>query len=264
MELSEKVDFLLRKALAQHQSLGNRELRQVLRLMAKWRSELLARAIAQRQGGMVFAGPFAGMRFSPEGHEGSAAAQLLGCYEHELHAVVEKLVAAAPTTIVNIGCASGYYAVGLALRLPGAEVHAFDIEPAARANCRETARLNGVAGRVIIGERFAPADFERFAGRNALVVVDIEGAELELLDPAASPALAGLTVLVECHDCFRPGVADALSARFAASHRVTRIDHAAQALKLPQWLMDGDQLDQLIAAWEWRQGPTPWLLLEPA
>jgi ribosomal protein L11 methylase PrmA len=202
------------------------------------------------------------MRYSPHGTEGSAAAQLIGCYEHELHETVEKLIAQGFGTILNIGCASGYYAAGLARRLPQASVHAFDINEQAQANCRETAKLNGVEDRVIVGGRFELADFARFADRRPLAIVDIEGAELELLDPAAAPALAAMTLLVECHDCFKPGISKTLAARFAATHQVTRFDHTTQAAKLPDWLMAADHLDQLIAIWEWRVGPTPWLLLE--
>ena len=39
----------------------------------------------------------------------------------------------------------------------------------------------------------------RFAGRKALVFMDVEGAEEHLLNPEAFPALRSFHVIVECH-----------------------------------------------------------------
>ena len=32
---------------------------------------------------------------------------------------------------------------------------------------------------------------------------------------------------------------------------------------VPDWLMASNHLDQLLAVWEWRLGPTPWLVMRP-
>ena len=79
--------------------------------------------------------------------------------------------------MIDVGCAEGYYAVGLARMMPGVTVHAFDSQAKARAACAELAARNGVADRIVIGERFEPDGFEAFKGRRCLVLVDIEGAE---------------------------------------------------------------------------------------
>jgi hypothetical protein len=34
-------------------------------------------------------------------------------------------------------------------------------------------------------------------------------------------------------------------------------------LEYPWWLKDLSHLDQLLAVWEWRAGPTPWLVMTP-
>lgn len=54
-----------------------------------------------------------------------------------------------------------------------------------------------------------------------------------------------------------------IARRFADSHTITRIDHALAAAPLPDWLQGLGHLDHLLATWEWRMGPTPWLVLEP-
>ncbi len=39
---------------------------------------------------------------------------------------------------------------------------------------------------------------------------------------------------------------------------VARISRAS-----PAWMQGLGHLDQLLAIWEWRMAPTPWLVLEP-
>jgi methylase of polypeptide subunit release factors len=77
--------------------------------------------------------------------------KLPGSYESEVHAALEMLLKQDYSTIVDIGCAEGYYAVGLALRLPNARICALDTDSRARDSCAEMARLNCVDGRIQIG-----------------------------------------------------------------------------------------------------------------
>ena len=51
-------------------------------------------------------------------------------------------------------------------------------------------------------------------------------------------------------------------ARFAATHRITQIDRKLDDAALPDWMEELSDLDRLLALWEWRGGPTPWLWLE--
>lgn len=235
-------------------------LHRALRFLAQWRSILLANTIVSRHGPEVLGGPFAGMRYVAASAEGALAPRLLGVYEQELVPDLEALIAEAPEAVIDIGCAEGYYAVGLARRLPDATVHAFDIEPAAREACADLARRNGVDGRIIVGGEFQPQDFAAFADRRTLVVVDIEGAEADLLRPDAAPALAHMALVVETHGA---AVTDLLAARFAGTHHVRRIDHAGRAFVPPPWLAGLDHLDLMLALWEWRRHPTPWLVMRP-
>jgi len=102
--------------------------------------------------GIVQFGPFAGMRLPDESSwsGGDGSSKLLGCYEQELHSTVEKAIARQPEVLINIGCAEGYYAVGLARRLPTAQVFAFDTDEKAQSICRLAAQLNGVENQLVI------------------------------------------------------------------------------------------------------------------
>ena len=258
------VETMLRDRLAAREALTNADLAWMLRLLAKWRSQMIAGTIVARDGPIVQSGPFAGLVLGPHATEGGHAPRLLGCYEHELHAEIERLAARGFHTVLNIGCAEGYYAIGLARRMPGARVFAHDANPGAQALCRRLAEDNGVADRVAIGGLFRGEDFARFAEADTLLVLDIEGGEDTLLDPAAWPALRRMTVLVECHEMPGADMAGRIAERFASSHRIRRIGHALAAPELPPWLAGLDHLDRLLATWEWRSIPTPWLVMEPA
>jgi hypothetical protein len=57
------------------------------------------------------------MRLDYESLPVHAAPKFLGTYERELYSVIERAIELAPRYVLNIGCAEGFYAVGLALRL---------------------------------------------------------------------------------------------------------------------------------------------------
>jgi precorrin-6B methylase 2 len=236
---------------------------ETLRFLARWRSRLLANTYHARQGHVVMSGPFAGMHYPTFATEGALMPRLLGTYECELHPHLARFAAAGVDCVIDVGCAEGYYAIGLARLIPGATVHAYDIDAKAQAACAENARDNGVAERVTVHGAFTPAEFARFAGRRALVICDCEGAEDDLLDPAVSPALAQMRLIVETHDLYRPGVKQRLMARFAATHDIEVVELGPKLLALPDWIRELGHLDQLLAVWEFRAAPTPWLVMTP-
>ena len=91
--------------------------------------------------------------------------KLVGSYEAELHGVIEQIVATDYQVVVDVGCAEGYYANGLARRLPSARVYAFDTDPEARHLCEAMAALNGVEKRVIVGGKCEPDDLNALLKR---------------------------------------------------------------------------------------------------
>jgi precorrin-6B methylase 2 len=239
------------------------ELNELLRLLGRWRSRVLANTYMARDGIRIRGGPFAGMEYVSKATEGALIPRLLGTYESELHPHVLAFAQAGLEAVIDVGCAEGYYAVGLARLMPQAIVHAFDIDEAARTACAELAARNGVADRVRIGGAFAPEGFEAFAGRRALVMVDAEGAELDVLRPDLSPALAGLNLIVETHDVYRKGAMAEIVRRFEPTHHIVVVRQQPKAFELPAWLQELGHLDQLLAVWEWRLAPTPWLVMRP-
>ena len=242
---------------------GVQGINDVLRYLAKWRSQVLASTYVQRQGVAIWQGPFEGMNYLAASTEGALISRLLGCYESELHPHLLAIVEEGLDCVIDVGCAEGYYAVGLARRFPGLSVHARDISEAARNACNALAARNGVTDQVIVGGAFGPKDFAAFSDQRVLVLVDAEGAELDVLKPDLAPALAKMKIIVETHDVFRPGALKILIDRFAPTHDIVRVDSGPKAFVQPGWLSELSHLDQVLAAWEWRQAPTPWLVMRP-
>ncbi len=262
--LADSVRRRLADWLAKPRTDKNAQLDVSLRLLSKWRSALLQNTVQHHSGTRIWSGPFEGMDFLPRSTHGCHVAKLIGCYEQPLQPFIEEAIRAAYPVVLNIGCAEGYYAVGLARRMPATRVHAFDIDPAARRVCGELAAGHGVGDRVRLGARFTRDDFAAYAGQKTLVLCDIEGAEKELLDPEAAPALRGMDLIVESHDCVVPGITRLLTDRFEQCHRITVVEDSGERRlpQVPPWFTRLGHLDQLLATWEWRTGPTPWLVME--
>lgn len=172
-------------------------------------------------GRRVRSGPFAGLRYvgsSPNPHIGSA---LLGTLELEIRPMLDRLLAQEHDVFVNIGAAEGYYAVGFAKFGRAPRVIAYEGDRFGRILTRFMARRNGVADRLDMrgycdpaGLAGALAPFARPA-----LLVDIEGFEAAVLDPAVNPHLARSTMIVELHEHELP-MAELLRPRFAATHAV--------------------------------------------
>jgi hypothetical protein len=175
---------------------------------------------------VVLSGPFRGMSYLHETVWGSITPKWLGSYECELHPVLEQIFQENYGSILDVGSAEGYYAVGLALKFPSAVVHAFDTDFRSRLQVRRLARLNRVEERVVVKARCEYPDLSLSRKGKTLLICDIEGYEAELLAPEQAPSLREMDILVEVHEGSQSGkpVEELLCSRFAASHRLERIE----------------------------------------
>ncbi|HNY26424.1 MAG TPA: hypothetical protein PLA90_03630 [Candidatus Sumerlaeota bacterium] len=177
----------------------------------------------------VLHGPFQGLLYPSLQAVGSAALpKIIGSYEAELHTLLERLCTCSYTTVIDIGSAEGYYAVGLALRLKQAHVFAFEGNPQGRTLCGEMARINEVSDRV---ELFGWCDRASLAQlvetrKTGLIVCDCEGGEYDLLDPRQIPALDHFDILMELHEIHPDGptAAQIFRERFHLSHNAEFIN----------------------------------------
>jgi hypothetical protein len=231
-----------------------------------WGSALVARHARCR----VLSGPFAGLRYPP-----SFVCRLLfhgpyqvGSFELELHPAIERIVTAGPATVVNVGAAEGYYAVGLAVRLPRARVVGFELDPALRAAAARLAALNGVGERIELRGLCTESELAALAADEpTCVIMDCEGAEAALADPDAVPWLARATLLIELHPAADAGIRSTLEARFADSHALepiaSRIRRASEFDRWLQPIRGLRRIDRELLVAEFRDGSQDWLLAIP-
>jgi hypothetical protein len=261
MDFHQQVANSLLQTLSQEQLKNDQKLYRSLRLLAKYRSQLIANTLVAQNGLQVRKGPFQGMTMPPQVAEGCFVPKLLGCYEQELHPYCHRAAEQPYDIVLNIGCAEGYYAIGLARLLPQATIWAYDTNPNAQKVCAQLAELNGVRDRLQIGGHFRLEDFEQLADRRVLLVCDIEGAEMELLQPSLAPALKGFDILLEMHDVYQHNVSQAMQERFGPSHHIELVGTGSRNPGDYPELQNFENLDQLLAVWEWRLGPTPWAFM---
>jgi len=212
----------------------------------------------------VQAGPFAGIRYPhrrlPD--VDAAVAKLLGVYEREIAWVFERAIAQGVPAFVDVGCADGYYGVGMAHASPATTTYAFDLSRSARELCVTTAAVSGVAPRVRVGRRLTFELLAALPTDGALVLCDIEGGEVELLDAATAALLASAVVVVEVHEDQRPGAGERLRAAFAATHDARAVAQEPRT-EVPPALREWSREDRGRALHEFRDPRLHWLVFEP-
>jgi hypothetical protein len=217
----------------------------------------------------VLDGPFKELKYVEHAQGSAYIPKLLGIYERELVNQVNAIVLRNPSRIIDIGAAEGYYAVGLAKRLPTSEVLAFEMEEKGRAALAAMASLNDVSERVRIHGKCEASDLQSaLAGRSgAVVVCDVEGYEQFLLDPYAVMGLIDACVLVELHEFIVSGITATLIERFSLTHDIEHIWQEPRATSDFPWRSLGTRLlPAFYLEWavsEWRPERMSWLWMTP-
>ncbi|MCB2216843.1 methyltransferase [Desulfofustis glycolicus] len=214
-------------------------------------------------------GPFAGVQYPSSQAVGSALfPKLLGSYETELHPIICGTVLKTDySEVIDVGCAEGYYAVGLLTRHPNTIVHAFDTEPRALEMCRKMAEINRVSDRLRLGAMCTAetlAEFP-FTGK-ALIMSDCEGYEKELFTDKNRSTLKEHDLLVEVHDGHAPNVSDYLKDLFRSTHQIHSIepisDHKKAIIYQYPELSSFSFDERKILLAEHRTNCTGWLFLQ--
>lgn len=213
------------------------------------------------------AGPFAKMILPGGGYKvgSKLIPKFTGTYEAELYPSVEELIALRPPLFIDVGCAEGYYAVGMAMRCPQAQVIAYDIEAAARAACKATAAANGVLERVSIREKCDPKTLLAMnLPERSVIMSDCEGYEKDLFTPDVVRHLKDCYLLIEIHDLYDPSISGTLRERFKDTHHLKIIrsyhDKSDHAGHLVDKGFSRQMIDLLTHEREWNMD---WFYLVP-
>ncbi|MBL7933881.1 MAG: methyltransferase [Bacteroidia bacterium] len=181
----------------------------------------------------VLNGTFKGMKYpSMRSRNSSLYPKLLGSYELELQPAFEEIISKQYDQILDVGCAEGYYAVGLAMRIPKATVYAYDIEAEARDLTGKMAKLNGVADRVKIESSCTTQTLASFPFKGrSIIISDCEGYEKNLFTKDCLANLKNTDLLIETHDFMDVTISTYLEELFSKTHDLEIIRSLGDVIK---------------------------------
>jgi hypothetical protein len=194
--------------------------------------------------------------------------KLIGSYERELHQTIGGLLSENYTDIIDIGCAEGYYAVGLGLKFTGANIYAYDTDRDARDLCAQMAKVNGIENRVTIEGACTAKDLAnfKFAGKG-LIVCDCEGYESFLFDENNISNLSGCDLVIETHDFIDLNISTNLVKLFSDTHTIQAIKSIDDIEKAKTYVYEETKelsLEERKALFrEWRPSIMEWLVCTP-
>ena len=214
----------------------------------------------------VAGGPFKGMKYPDFIAYGSAMyPKLIGCYESELNESLEQLLKNQYESIIDIGCAEGYYAVGVALRKPDSIVYAYDVEVKALDACKKMAELNKTSQNMRFGTFCSPEtlinmNFEK----KSLIFSDCEGYEMELFTPEVVKNLKNCDLIIELHDLYTEKISPSVIDAFSKSHHIKLVYSENTFMKMRALNLIGDLTDDLILNFfVERNGIMRWAIMTP-
>jgi hypothetical protein len=168
----------------------------------------------------IIAGPFKGVRLPTSGMD--RGSKLLGFYEQELRTSIEAVIEWNPDVVLNVGCAEGYYAIGLATRIPSARCFAYDLDLLAQVACKSARDVNHV-DLVVLG-RCTDAELRERSEKaeRPFMLIDCEGGERELL-LSNEYNYPNARIIVECHDFVDRSITSSLINKFSQTHSIQQI-----------------------------------------
>lgn len=170
---------------------------------------------------VVQQGPFKGLLYLTNSTGSVVLPKLIGTYKLELQPLIQNIGKKDYTQVIDIGAAEGYYAVGLAKKFPQHKIIAFEATAKGRHLIKKLASLNEVTNIQIEGicniDNLKPLIDKP---EKVFLLVDIEGAEVELLNPQKLSALKFHNLLVELHPQAHPDILGLFAERFSDTHKV--------------------------------------------
>lgn len=175
--------------------------------------------------GIVNKGPFKGMRYINEAYIGFVCHKLTGTYEKEIQHIIERELKKPYEVIIDVGSAEGYYSVGMALFSNAKKIISFEGSEKGRSLQKELALLNNVSYKIVIkeycDEHLLAKEMTTFD--SVLLICDVDGYELALLNNKLNPKLNNTTMIVECHNhCYEKMESDLIE-RFSQTHFIESI-----------------------------------------
>jgi predicted O-methyltransferase YrrM len=227
----------------------------------------LGEQVYSKLNGTVLQGPFEGMRLHSYLSWGqtSLAGKLLGTYEK---GVVENLSRVLREyeidTVVNLGAADGYLAIGAGINKRVKRLVCYEINEQSHKILTENASLNGIQHKLEIHNEATEAtvsSLDLSQSNAALFVIDIEGAEFDLITPTLLKYIANNSLIIELHDATSPK-AKKLKELLQKYYNVKEIaqDNCISSI---EFLKQYSDLERALIRIEGRHYEGIWLICEP-
>ena len=130
---------------------------------------------------------------------------LLGMYEQEVVEYLAKLPARSRETFVNIGAGEGYFAIGMLHAKLTSRTICFEMSDRGREAIKDAQSLNRIGGNLTL---FGTADekfldviegVDSFGYHSSVFLIDVEGAEVQLLTDTRLQRMTLATIVIETH-----------------------------------------------------------------
>lgn len=219
---------------------------------------------------VVAHGPFKGMKLSNDvwWSSNDRITQTLGIYEQHVLEKLQIFSKQGAVRFIDIGAADGYYAIGLAYSKIYSEVFAFEIEPQGQEKIKENAIKNKCADIISIAGEANYSALENLVseGIKTTILIDIEGAEYELLCDEMLSLLSNCFVICELHPWLVDdgyNLQDKLLRMAKSRFNVELIKREDYSPNIFSELDDLSDEERLVAVGEGREKNMNWMVLTP-
>ena len=226
--------------------------------------------IILEHGHQVAYGTFKGMKLSKNTYwsKNDIITHILGVYEkHVLKKIIE-FSKKGNYPFIDIGAADGYFAIGMAFSEIFNKIYAFEIDERGRKSLNRNIGNNLCKDKVVVD---IEANFETLKeivdkNKSAVILIDIEGSEFDLLDNKLLRLLSNCYIVCELHPALSANgfeKQNMLINNAKAFFDVSIIQRESYCPNKFSELNEFTDEERLIAFGEGRENNMNWLILEP-
>ena len=226
--------------------------------------------IILEHGYQVAYGAFKGMKLSKNIYwaKNDLITQILGVYEkHVLKKIIE-FSKKGNYPFIDIGAADGYFAIGMAFSETFKKIYAFEIDEGGRKSLNKNIENNLCKDKVVVD---IEANFETLKeivdkNKSAVILIDIEGSEFDLLDNKLLKLLSNCYIVCELHPALSANGFEKQNMLINNAKAFFDVSIIQRESYCPNKFFELNEFtdeERLIAFGEGRENNMNWLILEP-
>ena len=217
----------------------------------------------------VLYGPFKGMKMSDKLWWGKfdVANKIFGQYESH---VVKKIIELSKqnSLFIDIGAADGYFVIGMVHAKYFNSAICFEVSENGRDVIKENAGLNNMADKIQINGIAGQHEIERVMQDqvSAVILIDIEGAEFDLLTYEMLHTMKNSSIIIELHDRFIRDLNNSrekLFSRASQFFNITYLDRANPEINTFPELFHLSDAHRFLLFSEGRPNTMDWVCFTP-